>query len=133
MRAQKDLIHFIVCYYEETRESSSPFPCQYRFLGTHTCVSAHPYGDAHRDICACLQQNASCLFNSYFIHLEQRDCKFYPNQSVCLSDCMVMKLLLLRFNQSHPKALWCELPREAEVLPYIIRKTLLAEDLVTRN
>lgn len=45
------------------------------------------------------------------------------NLSACLT-AWQMELLVPHFNQSHPPALWCELPREAEVLSYIIRKNL---------
>lgn len=42
------------------------------------------------------------------------------NLSACLT-AWQMELLVPHFNQSHPQALWCALPKEAEVLSYIIR------------
>lgn len=43
------------------------------------------------------------------------------NLSACVT-AWQMELLVSHFNQSHPQALWCALPKEAEVLSYIIRK-----------
>lgn len=63
----------------------------------------------------------ACLIGALFTWSSMTVNYTKANLFACLT-AWQMELLVPHFNQSHPQALWCELPKEAEVLSYIIRK-----------
>lgn len=88
------------------------------------CVHVPVCASTPMHLCMSADENAvrhACLIAILFTWSSMTANYTTANLSACLT-AWQMELLVPHFNQSHLQALWCALPKEAEVLSYIIRK-----------